>query len=262
MGSRPPRRLERCSRSRPQLSDERLKRLVRKAQAERIASVRQIREMLDRANGHRATKRLAAITDDGPAPTYSGHEDVVLDLLLDAGFEHPDVNVRLIAGGVPYYPDLRWPAQRVILEIDSAWHDGRVARELDDARQAALEAAGERVLRTSLEQAIRDTRQLVARLAAAGAPRALALAWTIVRWPARGAVACGSSDGDRAMCEDKEVRALPDLGTLDDEELIELLRALETEEHGISHWRRMLHRRIDAMAADLVERERKQHADG
>ena len=55
--------------------------------------------MLDRANGHRATKRLAAITDDGPAPTYSGHEDVVLDLLLDAGFEHPDVNVRLIVGG-------------------------------------------------------------------------------------------------------------------------------------------------------------------
>ncbi len=64
------------------------------------------------------------------------------------------------------------------------------------------------------------------------------------------------------MCEDKEVRALPDLGTLDDDELIELLRALETEEHGVSHRRRMLHRRIDAMAADLVERGRGQRADG
>ena len=64
------------------------------------------------------------------------------------------------------------------------------------------------------------------------------------------------------MCKDDEARALPELGTLDDGELIELLRALETEEHGISHRRRLLHRRIDAMAADLVERERGQRADG
>lgn len=152
----------------PQLSDARLKRLVRKAQAERLANVRQIRELLARANGHRATRRLATIIAPGPAPTYSGHEDVVLDLILNAGFEHPDVNVRLVVGGSPYYPDMRWPAERVILEIDSPWHDGHVAEELDRARQAALEAAGERVLRTSLEHAIRAPQQLVARLVAAG----------------------------------------------------------------------------------------------
>ncbi len=126
--------------------------------------------MLDRANGHRASRRLAAIIAAGPAPTYSGHEDVVLDLILDAGFAHPDVNRRLVVGGTPYFPDMRWPAERVILEIDSPWHDGRIAHELDDARQAALEAAGERVLRTRLEHVIRDPQQLVARLTAAGLP--------------------------------------------------------------------------------------------
>jgi very-short-patch-repair endonuclease len=158
----------------PQLSDARLKRLVRKAQAEKLASVRQFAAMLGRANGHPAAHRIAAIIATGAAPTYSGDEDAVLDLVLEAGFAHPQVNRRLIVGAAtrrtPYFPDLRWPAQHLILEIDSAWHDGRVAQELDAARQAELEAAGERVLRTTKEQALADPHQLVARLAAAGAP--------------------------------------------------------------------------------------------
>jgi len=157
----------------PQLSDERLKRLVRKAQAERLANVRQIADVLRRANGHRGVRRIAEIIATGPAATDSGHEDVVLDLILQAGLEHPIVNRRLVVGDVPYRPDLRWPAQRVILEIDSSpWHDGPIAQQLDADRQADLEAAGERVLRTTLEQAVLGPNRLVARLLAAGAPRA------------------------------------------------------------------------------------------
>jgi very-short-patch-repair endonuclease len=110
----------------------------------------------------------------GSAPTYSGDEDDVLDLILAEGFEHPDVNRRLVVGpatrGTPYFPDMRGPAQQLILEIDSAWHDDPLSRELDADRQAELEAAGERVLRTTKEQALADPRQLVARLTAAGAP--------------------------------------------------------------------------------------------
>jgi hypothetical protein len=100
---------------------------------------------------------------------------LVLDLVLDEGFEHPQVNQRLIVGPAtdrtPYFPDLRWPAQHLILEIDSAWHDDALAQELDAVRQAELEAAGERVLRTTLEQARANPPQLFARLDAAGAPR-------------------------------------------------------------------------------------------
>jgi len=88
------------------------------------------------------------------------------------GFEHPDVNTCLLAAGTPYFPDLRWPAERLILEVDSGWHDGRVAQQLDAERQADLEAAGERVLRTTAEQAILAPRQLARRLSAAGAPYA------------------------------------------------------------------------------------------
>ncbi len=156
----------------PQLSERQLKRAVRKAQAERATNVRQIADVLRRANGHKATRRLAAIIATGAAPTASGDEDIVLDLLLDAGFEHPAVNQRLPVAGTSYYPDLRWPAEQLILEVDSAWHDGPLANELDAERQAALEAAGERVLRTTAEQAIRQPRQLIRRLQAAGAPSA------------------------------------------------------------------------------------------
>ena len=159
----------------PQLSDRRLKRLVRKAQAERVASVRQFEAMLGRANGHAGTQRIAAIIATGSAPTYSGDEDDVLDLVLDAGFEHPEVNQRLIVGPAtdraPYFPDMRWPARHVILEVDSVWHDDPLSQQLDAERQAELEAAGERVLRTTKEQACANPRQLVARLDAAGAPR-------------------------------------------------------------------------------------------
>ena len=152
----------------PMLSDHRLKRLVRQAQAENLASIRQFAETLERANGHRATKRLAILIDQRPAPTRSSHEDIVLDLILTAGFAHPDVNKPL--ANTPYVPDFRWPAQRLILEVDSAWHDGRLAQELDADRQAELEAAGERVLRTTRDQAAQNPHELVRRLSAAGAP--------------------------------------------------------------------------------------------
>jgi hypothetical protein len=132
--------------------------------------VRQIADVLRRANGHRGTKRLALLIADGPAPTCSGHEDVVLDLILDAGLEHPDVNERLVVGGTSYYPDMRWAAQ-------PARPRGRqpVARRPPCAGRRRFppsrpEAFGERVLRTTLEQAMLSPRQLIARLTAAGAP--------------------------------------------------------------------------------------------
>jgi very-short-patch-repair endonuclease len=159
----------------PEVSDRRLKRLVRKAQAEKLASVRQFEAMLRRANGHPAVHRIAAIVATGAAPTYSGDEDEVLDLVLDEGFDHPKVNQRLVVGATtrrtPYFPDMRWPAQHLILEVDSVWHDDPLSQQLDAERQAELEASGERVLRTTKAQALADPRQLFARLEAAGAPR-------------------------------------------------------------------------------------------
>ena len=68
-------------------------------------------------------------------------------------------------------PDFRWPQRRLIVEADGArWHDGELARADDSERQALLEAHGERVLRITWHQAVREPEQTLARVRAAGAP--------------------------------------------------------------------------------------------
>ncbi len=152
-----------------ELSDKGMRRAVRQSQALYLTNVRLIADALTRAGGRRGAPRLAALIADGPAPTRSDLEDMVLDLIIAAGLRRPQINARM--GSV--FPDLRWPDLRLTLECDGArWHYGRLAREDDGERQARLEAAGERVLRVSWQQALTRPRQTVARLVAAGVPRA------------------------------------------------------------------------------------------
>jgi hypothetical protein len=54
----------------------------------------------------------------------------------------------------------------------------------------------------------------------------------------------------------------PDLGTLTDVELKDVIRQLTEEETEISYRRRILHGKIDILRAELVNRLRKQHDDG
>ncbi len=103
------------------------------------------------------------------APTASGNEDVVLDLVLKAGFAHPLVNTPYPNSN--YIPDLWWPAAGLLVEVDSReWHEDPIAQRDDLDRQAWLEAQGERVLRTTKPQVLRDPEQFFQRLRAAGAP--------------------------------------------------------------------------------------------
>ncbi len=157
------------------LPDKGLRRVVRQSQARGYTNVRTLLQIAERVNGHRGAGRLKAIVATGPAPTRSDKEDLVLDLLLSAGLEHPHVNEPLWIGGRRLIPDLRWPEQRLIVEIDSdMWHGGALAGEDDAERQALLEAAGERVLRVHWRQAVSRPRETLARIAVAGAPSALA----------------------------------------------------------------------------------------
>jgi len=54
----------------------------------------------------------------------------------------------------------------------------------------------------------------------------------------------------------------PDLGTLNDKELKELIEALSKEEQEVSYRRRLLHGKIDILRAELVNRLRGRHAHG
>jgi len=54
----------------------------------------------------------------------------------------------------------------------------------------------------------------------------------------------------------------PDLGSLNDEELKDLIDKLTTEENEISYKRRVLHGKIDILRAELVNRLRQKHESG
>jgi RsiG-like len=54
----------------------------------------------------------------------------------------------------------------------------------------------------------------------------------------------------------------PDLGSLDDKELKDLIDGLMEEENEISYRRRVLHGKIDILRAELVNRLRDKHERG
>jgi hypothetical protein len=155
------------------LDSRRLRRAVRQAQSLRLVQLRHLTEALTRLGPRRGSRKLRRILATGPAPTRSELEDVVLDLILGGGLEHPDVNVPLVLAGRRVVPDFRWPSRKLVVEADgAAWHDDRLSREDDAERQALLEAHGERVLRVTWKQSIARPRETLARIRAAGAPAA------------------------------------------------------------------------------------------
>jgi very-short-patch-repair endonuclease len=115
---------------------------------------RAVREAFARKRVTEAELRGTKLLEEAGNPTRSELEDLVLDLIQQAGLEAPRVNEPLANG---YIPDFRWPDQRVILEADgSAFHDHPIARQDDARRQARLEADGERVLRVTYLQAVTE----------------------------------------------------------------------------------------------------------
>jgi very-short-patch-repair endonuclease len=149
-----------------------LRRATREGHALGLVTLRQLTDALDRLAPRRGSANLRKIVATGIPPTRSELEDAVLDLIARGGLQPPDVNKPIIVDGRRVVPDFRWPAQRLVVEADgAAWHDHRLAREDDVERQAILEAAGERVVRVTWDQAIRHRRQTLARLATAGAPK-------------------------------------------------------------------------------------------
>jgi hypothetical protein len=55
---------------------------------------------------------------------------------------------------------------------------------------------------------------------------------------------------------------VPDLGSLSDQELKDLIQQLTDEEMEISYKRRILHGKIDILRAELVNRLRRRHQEG
>ncbi|HEX4344046.1 MAG TPA: type IV toxin-antitoxin system AbiEi family antitoxin domain-containing protein [Solirubrobacteraceae bacterium] len=145
-----------------------LRAAARRAQAEKRVSVRQLVEVVQRSNGHHGAGALMTIATDGPAPTRSVLEDLLLDLLDGAGIPRPEINPSLRLDGRAVIPDFLWPREGLVVEADgAAWHDDRLSRRDDADRQASLEAHGYRVVRVTWRQIVDHPQQTLARIRAA-----------------------------------------------------------------------------------------------
>ncbi len=147
-----------------------LRRTVRQAQAERHVNVRALLEILQRHPGHRGAACLRAVIADGPAPTRSDLEDLVLDVIDAGGIKRPELNTWLTLDGRNISPDMLWRDQRLAIECDSRrWHSDPLTLRDDADKQAILEAHGYRVVRITWRQAAGHPRQTLERLRAGGA---------------------------------------------------------------------------------------------
>lgn len=146
-------------------SEPALRRAVREAQVQRKLDERALRAQIERAPRRHGIRRLAALIEPGPAPTRSELEDRTLQLLLEHGLPRPDINVVVHGLPRPVEVDFLFADLRLIVEADGArYHDHRLARDADAAKQAMLEAAGYRVVRLSWWQVTREVDQTVRRL--------------------------------------------------------------------------------------------------
>jgi Protein of unknown function (DUF559) len=152
------------------VNEKLLRTAVRRALAHRRVSIRQLVATKRRLGPRRGTATLDRVLATA-APTRSELEDVVLDLIVDAGFVRPDVNRPLLLAERRVVPDFRWAEQRLVVEADSrAWHENPIARADDIERQMLLEANGDLVLRVTWRQAVTKPNETIARVRAAGAP--------------------------------------------------------------------------------------------
>jgi hypothetical protein len=126
-----------------------LERALAQAERLRLYDHRAIQATIARANGHRGTPVLAHATTRTPKWTRNEWEAEFLRLIRQAGLPEPLTNDALdVPGHGHCEPDYHWPQHRVIVELDGfETHGTRQAFRNDRAKDAALTAAGHRVLR-------------------------------------------------------------------------------------------------------------------
>jgi very-short-patch-repair endonuclease len=99
-------------------------------------------------SGTRLVRKLLEQFGPDHVPTQSDTETLFLELVRDRGLPEPER--QLAIGGIEGWigtVDFAWRRGRVVVEIDSSWHDGPLDLRSDAERDRSLRAAGWSVLR-------------------------------------------------------------------------------------------------------------------
>ena len=148
-----------------------LEQAVAWADREGLATRSALEAVVARYPETRGAAPLRALLASGRAPAFvrSEAEERFLALVRRAGLPRPRVNVILERMEVDFF----WPAERLVVEVDGrAHHAHDDAFERDRRRDAALTAAGYRVMRATWRQVSRHPETVLVTLARAlaGAP--------------------------------------------------------------------------------------------
>ena len=146
------------------LDERALARAIEEAQLLRITTPAQLTSLNARSSGRHGARALTTALQQAHDPrlTRSEAERRFLDLIRAARLPAPETNVR-VAG---YEVDFLWRAQRLVVEVDGfAYHSSRAAFERDRRKDAALQAAGLRVVRVTYRQIADEREVLIARIA-------------------------------------------------------------------------------------------------
>jgi hypothetical protein len=141
----------------------RLARAWEEADRLRLLELRAVGRVRDRGWGRHALKPTRPLfAEAGHTPiARSPLEDRVLAVCRKHGLPAPIVNVEILGNEVDAY----WPAARLVVEADSfEFHRHRAAFERDRARDAAMQAAGYRVIRLTHRRLDREAEAVATQL--------------------------------------------------------------------------------------------------
>ena len=145
---------------------DRLERALAQAERLQLYDHRAITDVLTRNNGHRGTGALARATAAEPKLTRSELEAKFLALARAAGLVEPAVNTSVAAlDHKPCEVDFYFPAHHLVVETDG-WetHGTKAAFKSDRRKDAALTAAGYRVMRFTYDDVVYEPDTVIDRL--------------------------------------------------------------------------------------------------
>lgn len=135
-------------------SERRLRRAYEEADRLGLLNRNALKRACDRGRGRHGLTALGRLSaEERGGATRSSLEDLFLALCRTHGLPTPAVNAFLLGFEV----DALWPEQRLVAELDGfAFHRHRAAFERDRSRDAALQAAGYRVVRFTYRRLQRE----------------------------------------------------------------------------------------------------------